>query len=177
MDYIRARRELSALYCDSRRLIITFTVSQRGESTVQAPRCRGWEPQMWTVDVEDEKFELWSYIKTLLHDLYAFVVLLCSGSLNGVNKENIHKTALCQPSRFPHRNLTRHSSSFNLCQDLLRALGSSANSLQRTEIEGGWRGGIGRWMTLKLFLKAKYSKVYLHSCTFHLILWCKPFLS
>lgn len=79
--------------------------------------------------------------------LWCYCVL---GSLNGVNKENIHKTVPCQPSRFPHGNLTSHSSSFNLCQDLSRALGSSANSLQRTEVEGGWKGGIGSWMAPKL---------------------------
>lgn len=77
----------------------------------------------------------------LSHDIYAFMVLMCFGSLNGVNKENIHKTVRCQPSRFPHGSLTRHSSSFNLCQDLSRALGSSANSLQRTEMEGGLEKG------------------------------------
>lgn len=155
MNHMRSGKELRTVVQEEPFLLlnqrIPFTVSQRGQSTAWAPGCRGWEAQMQTTDVEDKKFELWDYIKTHLRYLYAFMVLLCSGSWNGVNKENIHKTVTCQPSRIPHRNLTRHASSFNLCQDLSRTLGFSANSSQRTEMEGGgWGGGIGSWMAPKL---------------------------
>lgn len=64
--------------------------------------------------------EIWTlrWHKTLLHDLYALTFLLCSGTWDGVNKGNIHKNVSCQPSRFPYRNSTRHSSRFSLCQGL-----------------------------------------------------------
>lgn len=179
MHHMRSGKELRTVVQEEPSLllnhIIPFTVSRRGQSTAWAPGRREWEMQMQTTDVEDKKFELWDYIKTHLCYVYAFMVLLCSGSWNGVNKENIHKTVTCQPSRIPHRNLTRHASSFNLCQDLSRTLGFWANSSQRTEMEGRAEEGglVAEWH--RSFQQD--TKVYLCSCTFHLILRCKPFLS